>query len=53
VPRHGVPEILSVMCTGIADSAGKWACLVGLPGQSGVSGGIIAVVPGRVGLAAF
>jgi glutaminase len=54
VPQRFVPDILSLMFTcGMYDSAGEWAYSVGLPGKSGVSGGIIAVVPGRMGLAVF
>jgi glutaminase len=51
--RH-VPGILAVMATaGLYDDAGIWLYHVGLPAKSGVGGGIIAVVPGRFGIAAF
>ena len=33
--------------------SGDWAYRVGLPGKSGVGGGILAVVPGVMGIAAF
>ena len=33
--------------------AGEWAYTVGIPAKSGVSGGIIAVVPNQIGIAVF
>ncbi|MFW2513661.1 glutaminase A [Demequina sp. SO4-13] len=49
-----VERVLSVMATcGMYDSAGDWISAVGMPAKSGVSGGIIAVLPGQVGLAVF
>jgi len=47
-----VPEILAVMATaGLYDDSGKWLYTTGLPGKSGVGGGIIAVSPGKFGIA--
>jgi glutaminase len=41
-------QVNAVMLTcGTYDAAGEFAYRVGLPGKSGVGGGVIAVVPGR------
>lgn len=49
-----VPRVLAVMATaGLYDDSGIWLYNVGLPAKSGVGGGIIAVAPGRFGIAAF
>ena len=47
-----VPGVLAVMATaGLYDDSGKWRYHTGLPGKSGVGGGIIAVSPGKFGIA--
>ena len=47
-----VPQVLAVMATaGLYDDSGKWLYHTGLPGKSGVGGGIIAVSPGKFGIA--
>ena len=49
---ENVPELLAVMATaGLYDDSGKWLYRTGLPGKSGVGGGIIAVSPGKFGIA--
>jgi glutaminase len=46
------PKVLAVMATaGLYDDSGKWLYRTGLPGKSGVGGGIIAVSPGKFGIA--
>ncbi|HET6278058.1 MAG TPA: glutaminase A [Candidatus Polarisedimenticolia bacterium] len=51
---ENVPHVLSVMATaGLYDDSGKWLYTTGLPGKSGVGGGIIAVSPGKFGIAAI
>ena len=49
-----IPQILAVMLTcGFYDESGLWAFNTGLPGKTGVGGGILAVVPGKMAIVGF
>jgi glutaminase len=49
-----VERVLSVMATcGMYDAAGEWVVDVGLPAKSGVGGGVLAVLPGQIGIALY
>ena len=49
-----VESVLSVMGScGMYDYAGEWLYRVGMPAKSGVSGGVIAVLPGQMGIGVF
>ncbi|UVJ38954.1 glutaminase [Arthrobacter sp. CJ23] len=48
VSKDQAKRICSIMLTcGMYDAAGEFAYRVGLPGKSGVGGGILVIVPGR------
>jgi glutaminase len=52
--RDCVRDVPSVMYTcGMYDFAGEWAYQVGVPAKSGVSGGIMCVIPGKLGIGVF
>jgi glutaminase len=49
-----VPRVLAVMMmAGFYDESGAWAYKAGLPAKTGVGGGIVAVVPGKMAVVGF
>ena len=47
------PILAEMMMNGLYENTGNWLYSTGLPGKSGVGGGILAVVPGKCALAVF
>lgn len=49
-----VGRLLSIMSScGMYDAAGEWIYNIGMPAKSGVAGGILAVLPGQLGIGVF
>jgi len=54
IAEANAPKILAeITMNGLYDSTGDWQYRVGLPGKSGVGGGILAVVPGVLAIGTF
>ena len=47
-------NVLSIMgACGLYDYAGEWLYNIGIPARSGVAGGMLAVLPGQIGIGVF
>jgi glutaminase len=54
VDEEACRHTLAVMTTaGLYETSGDWLYDIGLPGKSGIGGGIVTVAPGKGGLGTF
>lgn len=54
ITLRSLRDVLSIMYTcGLYESSGQWVHTVGIPAKSGVGGGLMAVAPGKMGVAIF
>ncbi|WP_305464680.1 glutaminase A [Photobacterium leiognathi] len=52
-PENAAHVLAEMMMEGLYDTSGDWAYDVGLPGKSGVGGGLLTIIPNVGALAAF
>ena len=48
--EHTSFVLATMMSSGLYNYSGPWICDIGLPGKSGVGGGIIAILPGKLAI---
>lgn len=54
VAEETCTRVLAVLATaGLYERSGEWLYEIGLPGKSGVSGGIVTIAPGKGGLGTY
>jgi glutaminase len=54
VSAHVCRDTLSVMAaSGLYERSGEWLFEIGMPGKSGVAGGLVAIAPGKAGIGTF
>ena len=54
IESKNIPKILAIMMmAGFYNESGQWAFTAGLPAKTGVGGGIVAVVPGKMAIVGF
>jgi glutaminase len=54
VSEHVCRDTLAVLAaSGLYERSGEWLFEIGLPGKSGVAGGLMTVAPGKVGIGAY
>jgi glutaminase len=54
IDAHHCKRVLAVLATaGLYERSGDWLYEIGIPGKSGVSGGIVAIAPGKGAIGTF
>ena len=54
IAAHHCKRVLAVLATaGLYERSGEWLYEIGIPGKSGVSGGIVAISPGKGAIGTF